>query len=85
MKYQIISIMKNFLFLLMTVPLFSFSQVNCDTLMIDPPEGEYTSDRTRGYLSLSVFGSGIASPWWRRLSILNSFCMCWLTRTGLST
>ena len=41
--------MKNFLLLLITIPLFSFSQVNCDTLMIDPAEGEYTSDRTRGY------------------------------------
>ena len=49
MKYPIITLMKNFLLLLLTIPLFSFSQVNCDTLMIDPAEGEYTSDRTRGY------------------------------------
>ena len=49
MKYPTITIMKNFLLLLLTIPLFSFSQVNCDTLMIDPAEGEYTFDRTRGY------------------------------------
>ena len=41
--------MKNFLLLLITIPLFSFSQVNCDTVMIEPHGAEYTYERTRGY------------------------------------
>ena len=49
MKYPITTIMKNFLLLLITIPLFSFSQVNCDTVMIEPHGAEYTYERTRGY------------------------------------
>ena len=41
--------MKKLLLLLLSIPLFGFSQINCDTVMIDPHGLEYTHSRTRGY------------------------------------
>ena len=41
--------MKKYLLILLSIPLFSFSQINCDTVMVDPAGTEYTHTRTRGY------------------------------------
>ena len=41
--------MKKILLILIFIPLVSFSQVNCDTVMVDPAGTEYTHTRTRGY------------------------------------
>ena len=41
--------MKKYLLFLLSIPMFSFSQVNCDTVMVDPAGTEYTHTRTRGY------------------------------------
>ena len=41
--------MKKYLLILLSIPLFSFSQINCDTVMIDPHDTPYTHTRTRGY------------------------------------
>ena len=41
--------MKKYLLFLLSIPMLSFSQVSCDTVMIDPAVTEYTHTRTRGY------------------------------------
>ena len=41
--------MKKYLLFLLSIPMFSFSQINCDTVMVDPAGTEYTHTRTRGY------------------------------------
>ena len=41
--------MKNLLLFIISIPLISFSQVNCDTVYVEPEYGEYTHTRTRGY------------------------------------
>ena len=41
--------MKKNLLILIFIPIVSFSQVNCDTVMVDPVGTEYTHTRTRGY------------------------------------
>ena len=41
--------MKNLLLFIISIPLISLSQVNCDTVYVEPEYGEYTHTRTRGY------------------------------------
>ena len=41
--------MKKYLLFLISIPLFSFSQTNCDTVYVEPESGEYVHTRTRGY------------------------------------